>query len=177
MERHFIHELEALKSNLIKMGSLAEQAIAESIRALLEGRKQIAQRVIEQDGEINAMEIEIDNQIVDLLALQQPVAKDLRFIVAASKITTDLERIGDHAVNIAESAVQYVDLAPVKPLVDIPKMVQITQRMLRDAIDGFIYNNPVPCREVLPCDDVIDDLNKQVVGELVTIMSQNPESI
>jgi len=177
MERHFIHELEALKSSIIKMGSLAEQAIAESIRALLEGRKEIAQRVIEQDKEINAMEIEIDNQVVDLLALHQPVAKDLRFILAASKITTDLERIGDHAVNIAESAVQYVDLAPVKPLVDIPKMVQITQRMLRDAIDGFIHNNPVPCREVLPCDDVIDGLNKQVVGELVTIMSQNPESI
>jgi phosphate transport system protein len=177
MERHFIHELEALKSGIIKMGSVAEQAIAESIRALLEGRKEIAQRVIEQDKNINAMEIEIDNQVVDLLALHQPVAKDLRFILAASKITTDLERIGDHAVNIAESALQYATYTPVKPLVDIPQMAQIAQEMLRDVIDGFIHNDPAPCRGVLPCDDRIDDLNRKVVGELVQIMRQYPETI
>jgi phosphate transport system protein len=177
MQRHFVQELDALKTNIIKMGSLAEQAIAESIRALLEGRRDVAQRVITQDKEINAFEITIDQQIVDLLALQQPVATDLRFILAAAGITTDLERIGDHAVNIAESALAYIEYPPVTPLVHIPRMTQITQQILRDVIDGFIHNNPGLCRAVLPNDDVIDDLNRRVVSDLVLIMHQNPDTI
>ncbi len=177
MERHFVQELEDLKTSIIKMGSLAEQAIARSVDALLERRNDLAQQVVDQDERINMLEVEIDDQVIDLLALQQPVAKDLRFIVAVSKITTDLERIGDHAVNIAESALQYAKFPPVKPLVDIPHMAQIVQSMLRDAIDGFIHNDPGLCRAVLPCDDQIDDLNREVVGELVQIMRQHPDAI
>ena len=177
MQRHFVQELEALKTSIIKMGSLDEQAIAESIRSLLEARKDIAQQVIAQDKQIDAMEITLDQQVVDLLALQQHVATDLRFILAAAGITTDLERIGDHAVNIAESAVYYSTRPPVKPLVDIPQMARITQQMLRDVIDGFIHNSPSLCRAVLANDDVIDDLNRRVVSDLVVIMRQNPESI
>ncbi len=177
MQRHFLQELEALKTNLIKMGSFAEQAIADSIRALLERRKEVAQQVLSQDQQINSYEILIDDAVVDLLALQQPVATDLRFILAASKINNDLERIGDHAVNIAESALQCVDHSPLKPLVDITQMAQITKGMLRDAIDGFIHHNATICRAVLRNDDIIDELNKKVVHDLVEVMRQNPDKI
>jgi phosphate transport system protein len=177
MQRHFVQELENLKTNIIKMGSFAEVAIAESIRALLERRKDIAQQVLQQDVQINSYEILIDDQVVDLLALQQPVAADLRFILAASKINNDLERIGDHAVNIAESAIQCAEFPPLKPLVDIPQMAQITKGMLRDAIDGFIHNNPALCGAVLKSDDLIDDLNKKVVHDLVAVMRGDPDSI
>lgn len=177
MERHFIQELDALKTNLIKMGSFTEQAIATSIRALLERRADLAQEVIAQEQRINAFEIEIDDAVVDLLALQQPVATDLRFILAASKINNDLERIGDHAVNIAESALQCAGKQPVKPLEDIPVMAQTTQTMLREAIDGFIRIDSALCRKVLRCDDIIDDLNKRVFRDLVELIRQKPETL
>jgi phosphate transport system protein len=177
MERHFVKELEELKANLIRMGSYAEQAIADSIRALLECRKEDAERVILQDKQIDLYEIIIDDAVVDLLALQQPVASDLRFILAASKINNDLERIGDHAVNIAESAVQCSSRQKITPLVDIPQMAQITKGMLRDAIDGFIHHNPALCRAVLENDDLIDKLNRKVVSSLTQTMRRDPDSI
>jgi phosphate transport system protein len=177
MHRHFVHELEALKTNLIKMGGFAEQAIADAVRSLLERRTDIGKHVMTQEQQINAFEILIDDQVVDLLALQQPVATDLRFILAASKINNDLERIGDHAVNIAESAILCIEIAPEKPIIDITQMAQITKGMLRDAIDGFIHGNATICKAVLRNDDIIDDLNRKVVDELVEIMHQNPEKI
>jgi phosphate transport system protein len=177
MQRHFVQELEALKTNLIRMGSIAEQAIADSVRSLLEHQPDLAQRVIDQEQQINAFEVQVDDQVVDLLALQQPVATDLRFILAASKINNDLERIGDHAVNIAESAILCIEIAPEKPIIDITQMAQITKGMLRDSIDGFIHGNATICKAVLRNDDIIDDLNKRVVRELVKIMHQNPEKI
>jgi len=177
MHRHFVQEIEALKTNLIKMGSFAEQAIADSIRALLERRKDLAQQVVSQDQQINSFEILIDDAVVDLLALQQPVATDLRFILAASKINNDLERIGDHAVNIAESALLCIELPPMKPLVDITQMAQITKGMLRDAIDGFIHSNATICKAVLRNDDIIDDLNRKVVHDLIDVMRHSPDKI
>lgn len=177
MQRHFVQELEELKTNLIKMGSFAERAIQDSILSLLEGRADIARQVMAHDQQINSFEIMIDDEVVDLLALQQPVATDLRFILAASKINNDLERIGDHAVNIAESALQCSELPPMKPMVDITQMAQITKGMLRDAIDGFIHNNSTVCKAVLRNDDIIDDLNKKVVHDLVDVMRQNPAEI
>ena len=105
MERHFQKELEGLKTALIKMGSVVEESMKLSTRAFLTADVELAQRVIDSDNRINSLELEIDNAVVDLLALQQPVARDLRFIVAAQKINNDLERLGDHAVNIAESAI------------------------------------------------------------------------
>lgn len=177
MQRHFVQELDQLKTNLIRMGSFAEQAIADSLRAMLERRKDLAQQVIAQDQQINSFEILVDDAVVDLLALQQPVATDLRFILAASKINNDLERIGDHAVNIAESALKYATLPPARTPVDITDMAHITKDMLRDAIDGFIHSNAALCSGVLKNDDVIDDLNKKVVRELVEVMRQNPGEI
>ncbi len=177
MQRHFVHELEMLKTNLIKMASFAEEAIADSIRAVLQRDKHLAQQVIAKEQRINALEIEIDDAVIDILALQQPVATDLRFILAASKINNDLERIGDHAVNIAESAIKCADHPPVKPLIDIPKMADITKMMLRDAIDGFIQINPELARKVLNSDDAIDDLNRKVVDDLIVIMQKSPDTI
>jgi len=178
MERHFVHELELLKTNLIKMGSLAEHAVAESMRAFIECHKDIAQQVLDQDWQINSYEITIDNAVVDLLALHQPVATDLRFILAASKISNDLERIGDHAVNIAESAMHCADLpATMGSSDDISQMAQITKGMLRDAIDGFIHKDPSKCKDVLRSDDTIDDLNRKVAHDLVKIMRKDVGSI
>ena len=177
MQRHFVQELDQLKTNLIKMGSFAEQAIADAIRALLERRIELARQVIAQDQQINSFEILIDDAVVDLLALQQPVATDLRFILAASKINGDLERIGDHAVNIAESAIQYIALEPAHPPVDITEMARITKAMLRNAIDGFIHSDAALCSVVLRNDDAIDDLNKKVVRELIDVMRQGPDEI
>jgi phosphate transport system protein len=177
MQRHFVQELEGLKNNLIKMGSSAEHAIAEATRALLERKADVARRVIEQDKQIDLYEILIDDSVVDLLALQQPVASDLRLILAASKINNDLERIGDHAVNIAESALVCASLPPLAPLVDIPQMAQITKGMLRDAIDGFIHRNATICRAVLQSDDIIDNLNKKIVQTLLERMRADNRSI
>jgi len=177
MERHFVQELDTLKTNLIKMGSLAEQAIADSIQAFLERRKDLAEEVVSHDQEINSFEILIDDQVVDLLALQQPVATDLRFILAATKINSALERIGDHAVNIAESAIQCTDLRGAKPTLDIAEMARITKEMLRQAIDGFIHNDAAIGRRVLKNDDVIDELNKKVVHNLAEAMHRSPDRI
>ena len=174
MQRHFVEELDALKTNLIKMGSFAEESIARSIQALLERDAELAREIIAQDERINAMEIEIGDAIVDLLALQQPVATDLRFILAALKINNDLERIGDHAVNIAESALKYAGMEPVKPFVDMPKMAQVTKAMLRDSIDAFIHADSAKARSVLISDDTIDDLNRKIVAELVALMRAEP---
>ncbi|MBI5472705.1 MAG: phosphate signaling complex protein PhoU [Ignavibacteriae bacterium] len=177
MQRHFEYELDGLKSNIIKIASLAEEAIAQSIKALLEQRKDIAEQVIAFDRQIDEYEIVIDNHVVDILALQQPVAIDLRFILAASKINNDLERIGDHAVNIAQSAVKLADAPHIKPLVDIPIMAETTKQMLRDAIDAFIHKDAQKCRAVLINDDVIDNLNRKVVNDLVEIMRKDPGTI
>lgn len=177
MHRHFEYELDGLKSNLIKIASLAEEAIARAIKSLLEQRKDIAEEVVVFDKQIDAYEIIIDNHVVDILALQQPVAIDLRFILAASKINNDLERVGDHAVNIAQSAMKLADAPHVKPLIDIPAMAETTKQMLRDAIDAFIHRDSVKARIVLENDDVIDNLNRKIVADLVEVMRKDPNSI
>lgn len=177
MVRHFQKELEDLKTKLIKMSSLAEYAISESIRALLQRQPEVAMRVVEADAAINALEIEIDDAVIDLLALQQPVAGDLRFILAALKINNDLERIGDHAVNIAESVINYAQRPPAAYQSHIIEMAQITKSMLREAIDGFIHGDPRLCRAVLRNDDTIDAMNRRTVSQTVEIMRRDPESI
>lgn len=177
LQRHFVQELEMLKTSIIRMGSCTEHAIDEAIRALLERRRDLAETVVAEDPRIDAFEISIDDAVVDLLALQQPVATDLRFIVAALKINSELERIGDHAVNIAQSASQCAILPPLPLPPEIPRMAEIARGMLHDAIDGFIQNNAPLCRSVLVNDDVIDELNKRVVGDLVERIRRDPASL
>jgi phosphate transport system protein len=177
MERHYIQELEALKANIIRMGSMVEQAVADSIRAMLERNPEIARRVLDNEQQINAFELKNDAAIVDLLALQQPVARDLRFILAALKINNDLERIGDHAVNLAESAVTYSSKPPLNIQIDIPHMAQIAQAMLHDAIDGFVHTNAASCRGVLQNDDLADALNRKTVDDLIALIQRDPSSV
>jgi phosphate transport system protein len=177
MERHFQRELESLKTSLIKMGSVVEENIAFAIRTVLERSDDLAHRVIETDKRVDALEIEIDNAVIDLLALQQPVASDLRFIIAAQKINNDLERIGDHAVNIAEAAETLYSLPNVEMLEEIPKMADITKTMLKDALDSFILLDPAKARLVLETDDQIDDLNRLVARRIIELVRSNIQTI
>jgi phosphate transport system protein len=177
MERHFQRELEGLKTSLIKMGSVVEENIAFAIRAVLEKSSDLARKVIETDKRVDSLEIEIDNTVIDLLALQKPVASDLRFIIAAQKINNDLERIGDHAVNIAEAAEKLCTLPSVELLEEIPMMADITKIMLKDALDSFILLDPAKAHLVLKTDDQIDDLNRLVVRRIIELVKSNIPTI
>jgi len=177
MERHFQRELESLKTSLIKMGSVVEENIAFAIRSVMEKSTDLARKVIETDKRVDSLEIEIDNAVIDLLALQQPVASDLRFIIAAQKINNDLERIGDHAVNIAEAAETLCSLPSVEMLEEIPKMADITKMMLKEALDSFILLDPAKARLVLETDDQIDDLNRLVARRIIELIRSNTQTV
>lgn len=177
MKRHFENELESLKTSLIKMGSHAEEAVRLAIKSLMDNDIALARKVINNENRINSLEIEIDNSIFDIMALHQPVAVDLRFILAAQKINNDLERIGDHAVNIAESAIVLINTRFVEPLLEIPKMVEIVQLMLRNALDGFIHQDPKLGKTVLEQDDIIDELNRKMAIEVIQLMKSDKNSI
>jgi len=176
MERHFQKELESLKTSLIKMGSVVEENITLAIRSVIEKNQELALKVIESDKRVDKLEIEIDDTIVDLLALQQPVASDLRFILAALKINNDLERIGDHAVNIAQAAQILCAIPEVELMKEIPQMVEITRKMLREAIDSFILLDPVKARTVIKTDDQIDDLNRTVIRSIIELLKNNKQT-
>jgi phosphate transport system protein len=177
MHRHFEKELESLKTNLIKMGSITEDAVGSAIKALMTHDSSLAQNIIEGDERVNVLEMEIDNAIVDLLALQQPVASDLRLILAAQKINNDLERIGDHAVNIAESARTLSRMPMREPLLELPKMSEIAQSMLRDALDAFIHRDASLGKSVLVQDNTIDDLNRDMTQQVIELMKSKRETI
>jgi phosphate transport system protein len=171
MERHFDRELESLKTMLMKMASMAEDNFHNAIRALVERNVEMAQAVIRTDGRVDALELEIDNAIVDMLALQKPVASDLRLIIAAQKINNDLERISDHAVNIAQSAQTLTLAAPLPSLLQIPQMSEMTRMMLRDALDAFLHLEPDKARAVCKQDDQVDDMNRSNAREVIGFIS------
>jgi phosphate transport system protein len=177
MERHFQQELEGVKTTLIKMGSVVEENINNAIKAILERDEVLAKKVIESDERVNTLEIEIDNAIVDMLALQQPVASDLRFIIAAQKINNDLERIGDHAVNLAESAITLAKSKKLELLLEIPKMVAATKMMLRFALDSFILLDSKMARQVLETDDQIDELNRAMTSQVIDLLKSDKQMI
>ncbi len=177
MQRHFERELESLKTNLIKMASVVEEAVGSSVKAFLDQDKLLAQKIIEGDKRINSLEIEIDFAIIDLLALQQPVAVDLRLILAAQKINNDLERIGDHAVNIAESGLTIAQTSVQEPLLNLPKMCELAQRMLRDSIDSFIHNDAKLAQSVLERDDIMDDMNRRTAKDVLAVMKDSSDMI
>jgi phosphate transport system protein len=177
MQRHFEQELEGLKTSLIKMGSLAEEAFTNSMKSFVERNSDLAQKVIDGDERINSLEIEIDNSIVDLLALQQPVAADLRLILAAQKINNDMERIGDHAVNIAESALAMAKAPKVETLLELPQMSEFVETMLRNAIDGFIHHDAVLAKKVFEMEDAIDELNRTTSRKVVELLNKEEMSI
>jgi phosphate transport system protein len=174
---HFHEELNVLKAKLLEMGGLAEERVYQSVQALTDRDAAGVERVLAGDEPINRLHIEIDGRGFRLLALHQPVATDLRMIVSAIKINTDLERIGDLAINIAEAARRYLKHPPVKPLIDIPQMAAIAQAMLRDALDAFVRRDPALAQAVLDRDDRLDALKTQVFRELLTYMLQDPSTI
>lgn len=177
MERHFDEELKELKQKLLQMASLAEESIAKSVKALVERDKKLADAVIDSDEVLNLLEIEIDELCLRLLALRQPIATDLRFITSALKINSDLERIGDLSVNIAERSLDLIEEPLLKPLIDIPRMAQLAQKMVKDSLDAFVNRDAELARDVCRRDDEVDQLNHQIFRELLTYMMQDPTTI
>jgi len=175
--RHFQEELEGLQARLLEMGGLAEERVRAAVHGLVTRDTALIDKVIHGDEPINELHIEIDNRCFTLLALYQPMATDLRSIVASVKINTDLERVGDLAVNIAEAARRYTNHAPVKKLVDIPHMADIAQAMLRDALDSFVRRDTRLAHQVLNEDDRLDALKTQVFRELLTYMLDDSSTV
>ena len=174
---HFQEELQQLKTRLLEMGGLAEDRVRTIVQALVEGNSGLVDRVLGGDGPINHLHIEIDSRCFKLLALHQPMAVDLRAIVSAVKINTDLERVGDMAINIAEAVKRYMRHPPVKELIDIPRMADIAQRMLRNALDAYVRRDTSLAHGVLNEDDALDALKTQVFRELLTFMISDPATI
>jgi phosphate transport system protein len=174
---HFQEELEQFKARLLEMGGLAEERVAAAVRALVERDAELVERVMDGDGPLNLLHIDIDRRAFKLLALHQPMAVDLRAIVSALKINSDLERVGDLAVNIAEAARRYLRHPPVKELIDIPRMGDLAQSMLRDALDSFVRRDTALAQSVLDRDDTLDSLKTQVFRELLTFMLQDQRTI
>ena len=176
-ERHFDQELKHLNEKLFEMARLVEEAIGRAVKALVDREPKIAEEVIRADTTINFLEIEIDELCLKLLALQQPLAVDLRFIASALKINNDLERIGDQAVNIAERTLDLLKQPLLKPLIDIPRMATLAQKMVKDSLDAFVNRDTKLARDVCERDDEVDDLNDQIFRELLTYMMQDPKTI
>jgi phosphate transport system protein len=175
--RHFEEDLELLKKRLLEMGGLAEEQVRLVIQGLVERVPSLLDRVLAGDEPINTLQLEIDNRCFTLLALHQPMAVDLRTIMAATKISVDLERVGDLAVNIAEAAKRYIQHPPVKRLIDIPRMATLAQQMLRDALDAYVQRDTTLAQHVLDEDDRLDALKDQIFRELLTFMLQDPSTI
>ncbi len=177
METHFQQELNKLKENLLKMAALAEMAITNAIDSLVKRDSPLAEKTIAEDGKINQMEILIDEMSLKLLALHQPMAADLRFITSAMRINTELERIGDLAVNIAERVISLSQEPQLKPYIDIPRMAEISKGMVKDVLDAFVNRDADLARQVCERDDQVDALNDQVFRELLTYMLSDPKTI
>ena len=178
MERHhFETDLQALKNRLLNMGALVEERVHGAIQALMERNLEAADAIAHGDEEVNALQIEIDDRCIKLLALQQPMASDLRLITSAMKINADLERIGDQAVNIAENATKMLAAPPLKPLIDLPRMAERAERMTRDSLDAFVRRDAALAREVLAQDDEVDGLKDTIFRVLLTYMMADPGTI
>jgi phosphate transport system protein len=177
MVRHFHEELEALKQTLLAMGGLVEDQIRLSVRALVERDEALARRVIERDRQVNAYDVEVDEKCVELLALHQPAAGDLRFITTAMKIVTDLERIGDQAVNIAQRVIELSREPQLKPYIDLPRMAEKAERMVKESLDAFVARDTGLARQVCGEDDAVDALKEQIFRELLTFMMEDPKTI
>ena len=174
---HLEEGLEELKKKLLEMCGLVESAVYRSVLSLVEKDDDQAQQVLRNEARINQMEIEIDDLATRLLALQQPTAGDMRFITAAIKINNDLERMGDLAVNITERALSLMHEPVVRPLIDIPQMANLTESMVRKALDSFVKGDADLARGVLVSDDAVDDLRDVIYKELIRFMQNDPSSI
>src|SRR5690554_3077219 len=173
MRRSFHESVEEIKGDILKMSSMVEEAVYKSIRALEERKLELAKRVIEKDDDIDDYEILLEEKCAGLIALQQPVARDLRTIMAVSRIATDLERIGDHAVNIAEMVLEIGDAPLIKPLIDIPRMTGIVTKRLRECLEAFINHDIELAERTAREDEELDILERQIFRELITFMLED----
>ncbi len=177
MHRHFDDELKSLKEKILRMGGIAEEQVQGSLRALIGRDSDLARKIIENDRRVNALDVEVDEDCLRLLALQQPTARDLRFITTAMKISTELERISDLAENICERAIELNEEPQLKPYIDIPRMANWSLRMVKEALDAFVTGDASLARKVCTDDDFVDDLTHQLFRELLSFMLENPQTI
>lgn len=177
MHRHFDEQLSDLRGRLVHMGGLAESMIDKAIRSLLEHSASRHPDVFEDEQQVNDLHIEIDERAIRLLALQHPVASDLRLVVMCSKIGGELERIGDQAVNICQNTEALLGYPPLKPLIDIPLMADLARKMLRESLDSFVRQDAVLAQQVLDSDDPVDAFKDQIFRELLTYMMSDPATI
>ena len=175
--RHFQQELEQLKAKLLEMSALVENAIYRSVQGVVERNAELAEQVLKNEARINKLEIEIDDMAIGLIALQAPLAADLRLVTAALKINNDLERMGDLSVSIAQSALALIQEPLIRPLIDIPHVAGLAQGMVRKALDSFVNRDPEMARSVLASDDAVDNMRTASYHELISFMEKNPQQI
>jgi phosphate transport system protein len=175
--RQFDEELTALKERILRMGALVETQVANAIKALVERDAELARRVIVTDHQVNAYDVEIDEECIRLIALRQPAARDLRFITTAMKISTDMERMSDLAEDICERAIELTDEPQLKPYIDIPRMAEHARTMVKEALDAFVNRNADLARKVCRDDAFVDELTDQIFRELLSYMMENPQTI
>lgn len=177
MERHFDEELTNLKQRLLKMADWSQDMISLSIRALVERNPALTDQVFEIEDKVNHIEVEVEEEVLRLLALRQPAARDLRLLTAVLKINNDLERVADQACNISETALHLLKEPPLKPLIDIPNMALLAQKMIKNSITAFVNHDPVLAQTVCQHDDEVDQINEQIFRELLTYMLEDPKSV
>ncbi|HEX5019290.1 MAG TPA: phosphate signaling complex protein PhoU [Candidatus Binatia bacterium] len=176
-DKRYEEELKKLREEILYMGGLVEDQIQKSVKSLVDRDSDLATVIIERDHEVNRLDVEIDELCIKLLALHQPAGRDLRFITTGLKITTDLERIGDMAVNICERALELNQEPQLKPYIDIPRMARISQRMIRESLDAFVREDTELALKVCRDDDEVDQLNAQIFRETLTFMLENAQTI
>jgi phosphate transport system protein len=176
-DKRYEEELKKLREDILYMGGLVEDQIQKAVKSLVDRDSQLAEIIIKRDHEVNRLDVDIDEVCIRLLALHQPAGRDLRFITTGLKITTDLERIGDMAVNICERALELNEESQLKPYIDIPRMAQISQRMIRESLDAFVREDTDLALKVCKDDDEVDQLNAQIFRETISFMIENPQTI
>jgi phosphate transport system protein len=176
-DKKYEEDLKTLRDDILYMGGLVENQIQRAVSSLVDRDSALAETIIERDHEVNRLDVEIDDVCIRLLALHQPAARDLRFITTALKITTDLERIGDMAVNICERALELNEEPQLKPYIDIPRMARTSERMIRESLDAFIREDTDLALKVCKDDQEVDDLNSQIFRETISFMIEDPHTI
>ena len=177
MERHFDEELKDLRQKLLQMADTTQEMIGLAVKALVDRKKELTDKVFSLEDTVNHTEIEIEEEVLRLMALRQPIAGDLRLLTAVLKINNDLERVADQAVNISETVIFLLKEPPLKPLIDIPQMALLAQKMIKNSLEAFVREDPKLAHQVCKDDDEVDRLNEQVFRELLTYMMEDPKSI
>ena len=176
-DKKYDEELKKLRDEILYMGGLVEDQIQKAVKSLVDRDSELAQVIIERDHQVNRLDVEIDEVCIRLLALHQPAGRDLRFVTTGLKITTDLERIGDMAVNMCERALELNQEPQLKPYIDIPRMASIAQRMIRESLDAFVREDTDLALKVCKDDDEVDQLNAQIFRETITFMIEDTQTI